>query len=319
MGVKVKALAVSALAAGIVLLRNYMQGGQYNGEDRIDGKTVIITGSNTGIGKATALELARRGGRVIMACRDMGRCHAARDEIIKQVPSANLECRQLDLSSFASVREFAQTVKENDRVDILINNAGVAATPYLLTKDGLEMQIGVNHFGHFLLTQLLADNLKSSAPSRVIFVSSRAHESGHINFEDLKSEKNYVPFEAYSQSKLANILCAREMAKRLQGTGVTVNSLHPGLIATEITRHMSIFDNKLVQLIMRPIGYIFMKTLEGGAQTTLRLALDPKLADVSGKYFSDCEVHEEAPQGKDDEAAKRLWKVSQEITGINNI
>lgn len=317
MSLLTKSVAVAVLALCVYGLRQHMRGGRYTGDARIDGKLVIITGANTGIGKTTALELAKRGGRIVMACRDMQRCAAAREDLIKQqAPGERLECQKINLASFASIRQFAKEIKaKHDRIDILINNAGVMMTPYLLTEDGLEMQIGVNHFGHFLLTQLLLDSVKSAAPSRIIFVSSRAHLRGTINFEEINSsEQNYSSIQAYGQSKLANVLCARELARRLAGSGVTVNSLHPGAVATELPRHFSAFNSTYFQYIFAPFAYTLLKTPEEGMQTTLRLAVDPSLDGVTGKYFSDCVEKETNPEALDDDVAQRLWELSERIT-----
>lgn len=192
---------------------------------------------------------------------------------------------------------------------ILINNAGVMAIDNRqLTADKLEMQIGTNHFGHFLLTTLLLDLLKASAPARIINVSSIGHKGGRINRDDLQSEKSYSKWAAYMQSKLANILFTRELAKRLKGTGVTANSLHPGAVTTELVRHLSILSYALSTL------RIFYKTPKSGAQTSIMLAVDPAVAEVSGRYFADCKVTEEAKAAKSDEDAAWLWQISEQIT-----
>ncbi|XP_035828274.1 retinol dehydrogenase 13 isoform X2 [Aplysia californica] len=296
---------------------DYSSGGRYNGEERIAGKTVIVTGANTGIGKETARELARRGGRIIMACRDLDKCEIARKEIVLETANKSVECRKLDLASFASIRAFAKLINSTEsHVDILINNAGVMMCPKMLTEDGLEMQMGVNHFGHFLLTQLLLDKLKASAPSRIIFLSSLAHTRGQINFEDLNSAQEYNSRTVYGQSKLANVLCTQELAKILEGTNVTVNCLHPGVVNTELSRHLGFTQSKIGSFVFFPIKFLLLKTPLQGAQTTLRLALDPSLEKVTGKYFSDCREKEPAPQGQDAAAAKRLWAVSEAWTRV---
>lgn len=178
------------------------------------------------------------------------------------------------------------------------------------TKDGLELQIGTNHFGHFLLTNLLLDMVKSSAPARIINVSSLAHTFGKINKDDLQCEKSYNRFKAYGASKLANILFSRTLAKRLNGTGVTVNSLHPGAVKTELARHMPI-----VQILVSPFS-VFVKTPVSGAQTTIMLAVDPDLNTVTGKYFSDCKITNETAAAKCDETAEWLWKESEKVTHL---
>lgn len=185
------------------------------------------------------------------------------------------------------------------------------ASPRFTTSDGLEIQIGTNHFGHFLLTNLLLDQLKASAPSRIINVSSVAHKFGRINRDDINSEKSYNKWEAYGQSKLANILFSRELAKRLAGTGVVANSLHPGAVSTELFRHLSI-----VGYLAIPFRPFFFKTPKAGAQTTLAVALDPEYEKVTGKYFSDCAIANETTAAQCDDTAEWLWKKSEEITGL---
>ncbi|CAD7013864.1 unnamed protein product [Ceratitis capitata] len=180
------------------------------------------------------------------------------------------------------------------------------------------MQLGVNHMGHFLLTNLLLDLLKKSAPSRVVTVSSLAHTRGEINVADLNSDKSYDPGTAYNQSKLANILFTRELARRLEGTGVTANALHPGVVDTELFRHMGFFNSFFANMIFKPLFWPFIKAPQNGAQTTLYAALEPELANVSGKYFSDCNLKDVAPAGTDDALAKWLWAVSEKWTKLNN-
>lgn len=207
-----------------------MQGGQFEKSTRIDGKTVIITGANSGIGKETAIDLARRGGKIFIACRDLKRGQNALEEIKMKSGSEKIYFLQLDLASLDSVREFSRRFHElESSLHILINNAGIMACPRALTKDGFELQFGTNHLGHFLLTNLLLDRLKESAPSRVVIVSSVLHKIGRIKRDDLNSEKSYAKWSVYGQSKLAKVLFARELSKRLEGSGVTANSLHPGM------------------------------------------------------------------------------------------
>ncbi|ALC42024.1 CG2064 [Drosophila busckii] len=302
-------------AAAIYFLRNYMQGGKFTKQTDETGKIVIVTGCNTGIGKETVLELARRGATVYMACRDKKRAEEARDDIIKQTNNKNIYYRNLDLASLESIRKFAADFKkEQDKLHILINNAGIMRCPKMLTKDGFEMQLGVNHMGHFLLTNLLLDLLKKSAPSRIVNVSSLAHIRGSINKADLNSEKSYDTGNAYSQSKLANILFTRELAKRLKDTGVTVNALHPGVVDTELGRHMSILNNFFGRFVLRSLMWPLLKTAKSGAQTNLYAALDPDLAEVSGLYFSDCKPKNVARAALDDEMAKYLWEESEKWT-----
>ncbi|XP_068146809.1 retinol dehydrogenase 13 [Drosophila tropicalis] len=292
-----------------------MQGGQFTKQTNETGKVVIVTGANTGIGKETTRELARRGATVYMACRDMTRCEIARLEIVKETNNQNIFSRELDLSSLASIRKFVAGFKaEQQKLHVLINNAGVMRCPKTLTKDGFEIQLGVNHMGHFLLTNLLLDVLKKSAPSRIVVVSSLAHTRGAINVDDLNSEKSYDEGLAYSQSKLANVLFTRELAKRLEGTGVTVNALHPGVVDTELARNWKFFQTNFVKYFLKPMLWPLLKTPKSGAQTSLYAALDPDLVNVSGQYFSDCKPKEVAPAAKDEKVGKFLWAESEKWT-----
>ncbi|XP_046342041.1 retinol dehydrogenase 13-like isoform X2 [Haliotis rufescens] len=309
--------ALGTFMGGIYLLKDYMGGGKYTGEERLPGRTAIITGANTGIGKETARDLARRGGRIIMACRDLDKCERARAEIVLETANRNIKCQLLDLASVGSIKAFAKAVNQNEkRLDILINNAGIMRCPKLLTEDGFEMQLGVNHLGHFLLTHLLLDKLKASAPSRIINVSSLAHSRGRINFEDLNSANSYAPAAAYEQSKLANVLFTVELAKRLKDTGVTCNAVNPGLVKTEIGRHLSVTKSYISSFLLFPFLWLMLKTPRQGAQTTLYAALDPRLAAVTGKYFSDCEEQALSQQVVDEAVIKRLWAISEKWTRI---
>lgn len=198
------------------------------------------------------------------------------------------------------------------QLHILVNNAGVGSCPKALTKDGFEMQFGTNHLGHFLLTNLLLDLLKNSAPSRIVVVSAMLHKMTDIRKDDLMAEKSYSAFEAYCHSKLANILFAKELAKKLAGTGVTVNSCHPGVVQTELGRH----DNKFMQLFIKPLLAPFFKTPVEGAQTQIYLALDPDLANVSGKYFSNCKEETPSKAAQSDETAAWLWQKSSDLVKL---
>ncbi|XP_055606426.1 retinol dehydrogenase 13-like [Uranotaenia lowii] len=313
-------LATSIVGTAIgcgALLKDYMQGGRFEKKNaRADGKVVIVTGSNTGIGKETVLGLANRGAHVYMACRDMKKCEEARKEIVLETNNPNVFCRECDLASLQSVRKFVKQFKtEQPRLDILVNNAGVMRCPRSLTIEGIELQLGVNHMGHFLLTNLLLDQLKSSAPSRIVVLSSIAHTRGKINLEDLNSTKSYDPAGAYEQSKLANVLFTRELSKRLEGTGVTVNAVHPGVVDTELMRHMGLFNSWFSSFLIKPFVWPFLKSPLSGAQTTLYAALDPDLEKVTGQYFSDCKPKDVADQAKNDRVARWLWAVSEKWTG----
>lgn len=216
-----------------------VNGARCRSKARLDGKVVIITGGNTGIGKETALGLAYRGARVYLACRDMKKGQLALDEIREKSGNNNVFLKKIDLASCKSIRSFVDDFLANEeQLDVLILNAGVMFTPYRKTEEGFEFQFGVNHLGHFLLTHLCLDQLKESAPSRIIVVSSLAHYAGSVDFKDMQWSKRYNSYLSYCRSKLANVMFARELAKRVSESGVTVCSLHPGTVHTEITRDL---------------------------------------------------------------------------------
>ncbi|XP_076155728.1 retinol dehydrogenase 12 isoform X1 [Alosa pseudoharengus] len=301
-------------------IRKYAAGGVCRSQARLDGKTVLITGANTGIGKETAIDLASRGARVILACRDVEKGETAATEIRTRVGGAKVEVRELDLADISSIRAFAQKfLKEVNHLHILINNAGVMMCPYMKTADGFEMQLGVNHLGHCLLTYLLIGLLKRSAPSRIVVVSSLAHYFGWIRFHDLMSQGSYNSGLAYCQSKLANILFTRELAERLKGSNVTVNSVHPGSVRSELLRHSTVMS------LMFTFFGMFLKTPKEGAQTSIYCAVAEELESISGKHFrythkttqtSECTPAMVAPQGRSEETKRKLWDISCELLGI---
>lgn len=270
----------------------------------------MITGANTGIGKETAIDLATRGGKVYIACRDEDKSREALEDIREASKNSETFALKLDLASIESIKEFSHTFHSLEtQLHILVNNAGIMACPKSYTKDGFEMQIGTNHLGHFLLTNMLLDLLTKSSPSRIVVVASEGYKLGNINKEDLLSEKSYNKLKAYGQSKLANILFANELSERLRGTGVTVNSCHPGIIRTELGRHM----DSWLRTIYRPILKPLYKTIHEGAQTSIRLAVDPDLQNVTGKYFLDCEEFIPNQTARDVETGKWLWHKSSQI------
>ena len=306
---------VAAFAGGIFLLKNYFAGGACKWKTKLDGKTVIVTGSNTGIGRETALDLASRGARVILACRNIPKAQEAAKEIQNKTGNNKVIVKELDLASLKSVRNFAHEINQSEeRLDILINNAGIMRCPHWKTEDGFEMQLGVNHLGHFLLTNLLLDMLQRSQPSRIINVSSLAHTRGKIRFDDLQSEQEYSPGPAYARSKLANVLFTRELSKRLDNTDVTVTAVHPGVVKTELSRHLSFTKSYLASFSLAPIIWLVFKTPWQGAQTTIHCAVADDVE--SGLYYSDCKPKEPAEQAKDDGAAKKLWEVSADLVEL---
>ncbi|KAM6912448.1 retinol dehydrogenase 14-like [Xenentodon cancila] len=283
----------------------------------MEGKTVIVTGANSGIGKATAAGVVRLGGRVIMACRDRSRAEDAAREIRQETGAGRrqVEVKHLDLASLASVRSFCEDfVQQEPRLDVLVNNAGVYQCPFTKTEDGFEMQFGVNHLGHFLLTHLLLDLLKRSAPSRVVVVSSRLYKHGHINFEDLNSELSYDKAFAYSRSKLANLLFSCELARRLEGSGVTVNALTPGIVRTNLGRHVHV--PVLAKPFFNLLSWSLFRSPVEGAQTSLYLASSPEVDGVQGKCFADCKPQVLLDKATDPELAGKLWDISEVMVGI---
>ncbi|XP_069564644.1 retinol dehydrogenase 14b isoform X2 [Brachyistius frenatus] len=317
-------LIAAAVGGGVLLLMRRLFPSQKAAEllrypaDTMRGKTVIVTGANSGIGKAVAGELLRLRARVIMACRDLRSAEEAARDIRAQAgpEQGEVVIKHLDLSSLTSVRRFCEEIKEESKIDVLINNAGVYQCPYTKTEDGFEMQLGVNHLGHFLLTQLLLDLLKTSAPSRIVVVSSKLYKYGHINFDDLNSENNYDKAFCYSQSKLANLLFTLELARQLEGTGVTVNALTPGIVRTGLGRHVQI--PFLAKPLFHLASLIFFKSPLEGAQTPLYLACSPEVEGVSGKCFANCKEEELMAKATDDQAAKKLWDLSMRMVGLAN-
>lgn len=274
----------------------------------MEGQRILITGGNSGIGLVASRELARQGAEVILACRDTDKTKRALESINANAatPAVNLP---VDLASLASVRHLAETFLERyDRLDVLINNAGLFPARQQLTADGFEMQIGVNHLSHFLLTNLLLDTLRSSAPARVVTVSSKLHLKGQIDFDSFKDVAKYSAQVAYNQSKLANVLFSAELAERLQGSGVTANALHPGGVATDIVRD-------LPWLVRKLIGMIFISP-EQGAKTTLMLASDPSLAHTSGAYFDQGQRREPSALTQDELLRQQLWDNSAQAVGL---
>lgn len=275
----------------------------------MSGKVCIVTGANSGIGKVAALELARLGAHIVMVCRDRARGEAALAEIKQATGNDQLELMLCDLSSQADIRRFADEFKAtHKRLDVLVNNAGVYLRKRQTTVDKLEATFAINHLGYFLLTNLLLDLLKQSAPSRIVNVSSGAHTSGHINFDDLQGEQSYGGGRAYCHSKLANVLFTRELARQLAGTQVTANCLHPGAVATGIFRSLPKPIEALIKLVtMSP---------EKGAQTTIYLASSPAVETVTGKYFVKCAEARPSAEAQDDQVARRLWAESARLTHL---
>lgn len=281
-------------------------------EINMQGKVCLVTGSSSGIGKVTARELARQGATVVMVCRDRARGEAARQEIQQTTGSDTIALLVADLASLAEVRRVAGELKQQcTHLHVLIHNAGGANNTRRVTPEGYEATFVVNYLTPFLLTELLLDVLKTSAPARIINVSSAAHMSGKINFADLQNEKNYNTWRAYGQAKLALILFTYELARQLQGSGITVNALHPGVIASNFDQGLGSFSRRGWKLITP-----FMSSVDRGAQTTLYLATAPELEGVSGKYFANRQERRSSRNSYDEATGRRLWQVSQKLARL---
>jgi NAD(P)-dependent dehydrogenase (short-subunit alcohol dehydrogenase family) len=282
----------------------------------MSGKTVVVTGANSGIGFETAAALGRAGAHVVMTGRDAARTEEARRRLQERVPSASLDSVVFDLASLASVRAGADELIERlSRIDVLINNAGLMLSKRRETVDGFEETFAINHLGPFLLTSLLMPRIRASAPARIVNVASAAHRSARrgLDFADLQSCNRYIGMEVYGRTKLANIYFTMELARRLEGTGVTANSLHPGTVGTGFARDGDATGFMAVGvLIARP----FMLTAARGARTSIYLASSPEVEGVSGKYFVRCRARPASKAARDQAAARRLWEESERLVGL---
>lgn len=276
-------------------------------------KVCLVTGANAGIGLETARGLARMGATVLMLCRDRLRAEAARAELRQELPEARLELVIADLSRLAEVRRAAEEVNARPGpLHVLINNAAVIPRTRELTAEGIERQWAVNHLAPFLLTNLLLDKLRASAPARVVTVSSQVHAGGQLDLEDLQTERGYEPVKVYNKTKLANVLFSHELARRLEGSGVTSNCLHPGVIATNL-----LSDYMGRSRALRSILRLTYPSPERGAETSLHLATAPELEAVSGKYFRpDTGESPSSPASQDRALAERLWAISELQCGL---
>jgi len=283
---------------------------------RFEGKVAVITGGNSGIGKETAVALAGMGAQVIVAARNPSKAAAAVKEIHARAPGAKVEHLPLDLASFASVRAFAGAFDERfDRCDVLVNNAGGVLRKRSVTEDGHETQFQVNHLGHFLLTALLRPRIDAAPAGRVIHVSSMGHNYARsgLDFDDLDFERRkYRGFLVYCHTKLANVLFTRELAKRLDGTPVTANAVHPGWVASNFGREGDMGPLLGAAFVLQKP---FAISSEAGARTSVYLASSPDVEGVTGQYFYKCRVRKPSSAALDDAAAARLWDVSAAFTG----
>lgn len=280
------------------------------------GLTAIVTGASSGIGTETARVLALRGVHVVMAVRNMAAGREVKEAIAKEIPTAKIDAMELDLSSMASVRKFASEFSSSGLpLNLLINNAGLMATPFMISKDNIELQFATNHIGHFLLTNLLLETMKKTAresnkEGRIVNVSSRRHRFSYhegIRFDMINDQSGYNRLSAYGQSKLANVLHANELSRRLKddGANITANSLHPGAIATNLFRHVP-----LVGGFIDIFGKYVVKNVQQGAATTCYVALHPEVKGTTGEYFADSNIAKGSSQANDPELAKKLWDFS---------
>src|SRR5215216_8054795 len=281
--------------------------------DAMGKRVCLITGATSGIGKATAMGLANMGASVVMVGRDRGRGEAALAEIKEGSANASVHLMLTDRSSQEDIRRLADEFKDAyPRLDVLVNNAGVIRSKRVTSADGIEMTFAVNHLAYFLLTNLLLDMLKASAPSRIVNVSSGDHSNATIDFDDLQGEKGYKGAKAYSQSKLANVLFTYELARRLEGTGITANCLHPGAgVRTNLGSGVSGVFGIMVRAL-RPL----MISPEKGAETSIYLASSPEVEGLSGRYFVKKDEARSSDVSYDERLARRLWEVSADLSNL---
>lgn len=278
----------------------------------MEGKTVVITGATSGIGQVAAERLAAMGARIVLIARSKSRGEAALAQLRAIAPNASHTVHYADLAKIPEMKRAASEIaKEEPRVDVLINNAGAMFASRRVTEDGLEYTFALNHMAYFAVTEGLRERLVASAPARVVNTASGAHKGARLDFGDLQSAQGYNAVKVYGRSKLCNILFTRELARRLKGTGVTANCLHPGFVATR-------FGDEAGGLISRLIraAKLFALSPEKCAETLVYLASSPQAAEVTGAYFYQCRQIPPSPEAQDDEAASLLWKRSAELSGI---
>ncbi|HYR96559.1 MAG TPA: SDR family oxidoreductase [Candidatus Binatus sp.] len=275
------------------------------------GRVCVVTGGSSGIGRATALGLAGMGATLALVCRDRARGEETVAEVTARTANRAVALHLADLSSQAAIRRLAaELLARYPAIHVLINNAGVVNLRYSTTADGIETVFAVNHLAYFLLTSLLLDRLRRSAPARIVNVASEAHKFGRLDFADLGNQRRYRGMRVYGQSKLANILFTYELARRLEGSGVTANSVHPGAVGTRLGQNNGRMATLLTK-VLRP----FFRTPEQGAATSLHVASSPALEGISGKYFLSCREARSSRVSYDRDVARRLWDVSARMTG----
>jgi len=280
----------------------------------VKGKICIVTGATSGIGRSTALGLARSGATLALVCRDPARAEAVVRAIRDETGSTAVEVFLADLASQAAIRRVADALLEcHPRIHLLVNNAGVVNLQRRVTEDGIEEVFAVNHLAYFLLTHLLLPRLRESAPARIVNVASDAHKFVKgINFDDVGFSDGYKSMRVYGHSKLANLLFTFELARRLDGVGVTANCVHPGAVATGLGKNNGTIANVLIRTLAP-----FFRTPDKGAATTLHVATSPALEGVTGRYFANCRETRSSPASHDRDAAQRLWDLSANLTGLD--
>ena len=276
-------------------------------------KVCLITGATAGIGKAAAAGLANLGATLVLVGRDLEKTRATVEQIQAETGNEEISFFIADLSSQQAIRQLADDFKARfQRLDVLVNNAGALMLSRQESVDGIEMTIALNHLSYYLLTNLLLDTLKSSAPSRIVNVASDAHQNAHLEFDDLQCQKGYGGYKAYGRSKLANLLFTYELARRLEGTGVTANCLHPGLVATSFMATNNGLRGLLYNFFLKRIG----RSVEDGARTTIYLASSDEVEGVSGGYFMDEGLVDSSQASYDKDESMRLWGGSEALTGL---
>ena len=277
------------------------------------GKTVVVTGASDGVGKETAARLAEAGATMILVCRNPTKGRAVAERMRREADNEAISVLQADLSSFEEVRRVAGGIRERcDRLDVLVNNAGAIFMQRRESIDGIEMTWALNHLSYFLFTHELLDLLKASAPARIVNVASAAHHRGTINFDNLEGHSSYSGRNAYAQSKLANILFTSELARRIAGSGITANALHPGFVRTRFGSNNGLLIRLIIRAMMRTNGI----SIANGGKTSVYLATSPDVEGITGGYYDRCAPARSSPESLDESIARRLWQVSAERIGI---
>ncbi|ESN93390.1 hypothetical protein HELRODRAFT_88758 [Helobdella robusta] len=314
--------AVGTAVGFYVLLKDTSGGYKYEGHEKLVGKTVVITGATSGIGKSTAEDLAIRGGRIIMACRDMEKCARVSQELIASTSNVNIYCRKLDLASLQSIREFVQSFENSEsRLDILINNAGVLCKDRSVTSDGFELTLGVNFLGRFLLTNLLLNKMiNNPEPSRIVNLLCFGYKDARIDFDDFNSELNFSAKNASKIATYANVLFTDSLAKKLKGSSVNVFAVNPGLAETSLRREFGSHKSYISGFLLKPLFVTLFKSARQATQTVIYCSLDSSLgAQSSGKLFCDCEEEFIGSKRYNEKISNRLWATAEVWTQLKSI